>query len=100
MDLLAKRYASPCFLLNGVIQTGRLAEFVDELAIIRQEEEKEQKTWEFFLHKVYEGSYADFRDEMETNEKHKTMSEQTIETTVQHSFKILNGFNPEQGGGE
>ena len=98
MDLLAKRYASPCFILNGVIQTGRLSEFVDELAVIRQEEEKEQKTWEFFLHKVDEGSYADFRDEMETNEQHKAMSEKTIETTVQHSIDILNGFNPEKGG--
>lgn len=98
MDLLARRYASPCFLLNGVIQTGRLSEFVDELAMIRNEEENEQKSWEFFLHKVSEGSYADFREEMEINEKHKAMSEQTIETTVQHSLDILNGFDPEKGG--
>ena len=98
MDLLAKRYASPCFILNGVIQTGRFLEFVDELAEIRREEEKEQKSWEFFLHKVYEGSYSDFRDEMETNEKHQTMSDKTIETTVQHSMNILNGFDPTKGG--
>ena len=98
MDLLAKRYASPCFLLNGFIQTGRFAEFVDEFTETVAREENDTKNWEFFLHKVFDGSYADFVEEMKINEQHQTMSKRTIETTVQHSMNILNGFNPNEGG--
>ena len=98
MDLLAKRYASPCFFTNGFIQTGRFAEFVDEFAETVTKEENDRKNWEFFLHKVFDGSYAEFIEEMKINERHQTMSERTIETTVQHSMDILNGFNPEIGG--
>jgi hypothetical protein len=98
MDLLAKRYASPCFFINGFVQTGRFAEFVDDIMETTVKEENDTKNWEFFLHKVFDGSYADFIEEMKINEQHKTMSERTIETTVQHSMDILNGFNPTEGG--
>lgn len=98
MDLLAKRYADPCFLLNGVIRTGRLDEFVDELGAIRAEDEEERRNWDFFLHKVFDRSYAEFIEEMENDKKHQNMSDRTIETTVQNSLDILNGFNPEQRG--
>lgn len=98
MDLLAKRYASPCFIINGYLHTGRLDEFVDELLQITQTENEDQANWDFFLHKVFEGSYNDFLTEQRINKQNQTMSARTIETTVQHSMDILNNFNPEESG--
>jgi hypothetical protein len=98
MDLLSQRYASPCFLLNGMIQTGRLDEFVDDFIVTVRKEKEEQVNWEFYLHKVFDGSFSDFVDEIENNKKNQNMSERTIETTIQHSMDILNNFNPNRGG--
>lgn len=98
MDQLSKRYADPCFLLNGMIQTGRLDEFVDEFVLTVQQEKEDQFSWEFYLHKVFEGTFKDFVDEIETNKKNQNMSDRTIETTIQHSMDILNNFNPNKGG--
>ncbi len=98
MDLLSKRYANPCFLLNGMIQTGRLEEFVDNFVDTVHKEKEEQTNLEFYLHKVFEGTYNDFINEIETNRNNQNLSERTIETTIQHSMDILNRFNPEKGG--
>ena len=97
MDLLSKRYASPCFVLNGMIQTGRLLDFVDEILQITKSEEEDRVNWEFFLHKVFEGSFNDFLEEQRINRENQQMSARTIETTIQHTNKILNNFNPEGG---
>ena len=97
MDLLSQRYASPCFVLNGIIQTGRLLEFVDEIMRITKSEKEDQANWEFFLHKVFEGSFNDFLEEQRINKANQELSARTIETTIQHSNNILNNFNPEGG---
>lgn len=98
MDLLAKRYASPCFILDGIIQTGRLLEFVDEFLQITEQEKEDQVNWEFFLHKVFEGTFNDFIEEQKINKQNQNLSARTIETTIKHSNDILNNFNPEKGG--
>lgn len=105
MDLLSKRYASPCFFLNGMIQSGNFDEFVDDFIKTINEEtefetrEKEMRFhWEFFLQRVFDKSFKEYMDEIKNNEAHQNMSEGTIETTVQHSMDILNNFNPEKGG--
>lgn len=100
MDLLFKRYASPFLFVNGMIQTGQFADFVIDFIKTVNEETNERSMWEFFLHKVNEGSFADFKAEAENNSKNQNMSEEFIETTVSHSLKILNNFNPEKGGGD
>lgn len=98
MDLLSKRYADPCFFLNGMIQTGRLPEFVDNLIDRANKEEEDRVNWDFFLHKVFEGSYSDFVEELKNNKENQNLSADDIETTVQYSMDILNRFNPEKGG--
>ena len=81
-----------------MIQTGRLDEFVDDFIVTVRKEKEEQVNWEFYLHKVFDGSFSDFVDEIENNKKNQNMSERTIETTIQHSMDILNNFNPNRGG--
>lgn len=94
MDLLSKRYANPCFFMNGMIRSRRFCEFVDELIKTVNKEKEDEFNWDFYLHKVWEGTYQDFLENVETNKKNLTMTKRTIETTVQHSMNILNNFNP------
>ena len=97
MDWLFKRYANPFPFINGMISTGRFADFVDDFISTVQEEREEQVSWEFYLHKVMEGSFQDFRENMKNEKSHKEMSEKAIETAINDSVNILNNFNPERG---
>ena len=98
MDLLFKRYANPFPVVDGMIQTGRFSEFVRQIIEKENSEREEQTAWEFWLHKVWEGSFADFRSGMENDKKNKQMSEKTMETTIKDSMNILKNFNPEKRG--
>ena len=96
MDLLFKRYASPFLFLDGMLNCGRFFDFVCDFIKTINQEREEQNDWEFFLHKVWEGSFSEFKEDIENNKQNQGMSEGTIETTIQQSMQILNNFNPEQ----
>ncbi len=98
MDLLFKRYASPFIFLDGYIQTGRFCEFIDELGEIFSKEEEEQKLWEVYLHKIWDKSFVEFREQLETDRNNRNMSKGDFETTITHSMNILKNFNPEEKG--
>lgn len=83
-------------LLNEVIVAGRLSEFID-LVIKKREEERD---WEYYLHRIFDKSFNDFVNEMET----ETQTRQTfdVETTIQNSIDIANmdfNFIPDKEGG-
>jgi hypothetical protein len=96
MDLLFKRYANPFSLLDGYIQTSRFCEFIETFL----EQKVEDDRWEFYLHRVWDKSYTDFRDEMRRTQNAQSMSEADVEATVKQSMDILGNFNPEKGEGE
>lgn len=98
MDLLFKRYASPFLFVDGMIQTGRFYEFVVEFMKVTNEDLEEKYDWEFFVHKVYDKSYQEFKEEIRINKENQELSDHDIETTIQNSVNILNRFNPEEGG--
>lgn len=98
MDLLFKRYASPFLFIEQMMQTDRFSEFVSEFVHTLNEENEDQMDWEFYLHKIQEGSFKDFKDELENNEKNQNLTKETIEETVQDSLNILNNFSPEKKG--
>lgn len=105
MDLLYQRYASPFSFMEGMIQTGRFEEFVTEFVDVinkeRQEqfeEQKEQTMWELYLHRVFDKSYGEFKQQAKVEQDNKNMSESQIETTINMSRNILANFNPEKGG--
>ena len=100
MDLLFQRYASPFIFLDGMIRSGRFTEFVFEFVKTTNQDMEDKHQWEYFLHRVWDKSFQDFKEEIETNENNMNMNERTIETTIQHSINILNNFNPETQGGE
>ena len=94
MDQLYHRYADPFSFMDGMIRTGRFENFVIEFVQTVGKEKEEKADWEFYLHKVLEGSFAEFKKEMETDKENKEMSERTIETTVTNSLNILKNFKP------
>ena len=98
MDLLFKRYANPFPFMDGMIQTGRFTEFVRSFLEKTNSEREEQTMWEFYLHKVWEGSFTEFKDGVENDRKNQQMSEKTMETTIKDSMNILKNFNPTKGG--
>ena len=95
MDLLFKRYADPFSFLNGMIQTGRFCEFIRVFSEKVRDEREEQTRWEYFLHKVWDGSFAEFKESMENDKKNQELSEMDMETTVKNSMDILKNFKPE-----
>lgn len=94
MDLLFKRYASPFLFVDGMIQTYRFSEFVSEFIHAINAENEDKTNWEFFLHKVQEGSFKDFVDEMEETKQLQNVTAQSIESSVQQAMNILDNFNP------
>lgn len=98
MDLLYQRYASPFSFMDGMISTGRFTEFVEDFVKMVSKEKEDKLDWEYFLHKVYDMSFNEFKEEIKTNKENQEMSEQTIETTVKNSLDILKNFKPAEGG--
>lgn len=96
MDLLFTRYADPFSLLDGFIRTGRFCEFIDAFC----EQKAEDDRWQYFLHKVWDKSYTEFKEIVQTSQDLRGMSEADIETTVKESMQILGNFIPTQEEGE
>lgn len=99
MDRLFQRYADPFSFMNGMLWTGRFCEFVEQFVKTTMEEKEEARNWDFFLHRVFEGSYNDFCESMKTAQQNQSMNEREIETTLNESENILNHFNPETDRG-
>ncbi len=97
MDLLFQRYASPFLLIDGFVRVGHFEKFVFEFVETVRKEREEKANWEFFLHKVFDKSYRDFIDDMETDRATAEMTETEKETAVLNSLKILGDFNPTLG---
>ena len=91
MDLLFKRYASPFVLLDTLILTNSLSDYIDDLFTFINEEKEEQTKWEFFLHKVYNKSWKEFCDEIEISNETKDID---VGETVLKSKNILTNFTP------
>lgn len=96
MDLLFKRYADPFSFVDGMILAGRFCDFISDFIETVNQEMEEKYDWEFFVHKVFDKTYQEFKEEIRINKDNQNLSEQDIETTVNHSIEILNNFNPEK----
>ena len=87
MDLLFTRYASPFVLLDGLILTNSLNNFVYDFFDFINEE----RNWEFFLHKVYDKRWSDFVNEIEQSENQKPID---LGATLVKSKNMLSNFTP------
>ena len=73
-----------------------MCEFIHAVVEQKQEDEK----WEYFIHKVWDKSYAEFCSALQTSQDLQEMSDEDIEATVKKSMIILGNFNPEKEEGE
>ena len=92
MDLLFSRYASPFVLLDNFLLTNSLSDFIDDMFKLINEERKEKTQWEFFLHKVYDKSWKEFIDEINTSNEQKEID---LGATLTKSKNMLKNFTPE-----
>ena len=89
-DLLYKRYSNPLELLQQMLQTGQLEEFIEELVQIRNEEMQEDAMWQYYLHTVCrEMSFEDFMKRAKQPEEPETIEENRMVTIVKDSLDIL-----------
>ena len=93
MDLLFKRYASPFVLLDCLICTNSLSEFIDDLFKFINEEREEKTQWEFFLHKVYDKTWKEFIDSINTSNEQQEID---LGATLIKSKNMLKNFTPER----
>lgn len=82
-------------LLDGMIRTRRLTEFIQETMKIRNEELIDKTRWEYWLHKVFDMSFDDYMSRVGGNkETEEVLPAEALEATVRDSIGILKGFCP------
>lgn len=83
-------------LLNQMIRTSRLSDFVDELITIHNEETEEKTMWEFWCHKVFDMSYQEFFEKAKGTKPKESEkpSDEVLKETLMESKEILNSFCP------
>lgn len=86
MDLLFSKYASPYLLLDQIVEEQRLCEFLNEFANIKREEE----LVDVWKHKVFDKGFKEFKESLQP----KTSTKDGLETAINNSYKMLNGFVP------
>ena len=90
--MVFKRYADPFTLMDTMISCHRFKDFVIEFINKINEEKDEQTMWEYYLHKIFDQSFEEFRASVKaTNEK---TDESVVADTVTKSFGMLKGFIP------
>ena len=87
MDLLFKRYASPFVLLDNLIITNSLNNFVNDFFdFVREDNE-----WEFFLHKIYGKNWSEFSDSIKQSDNQEPID---LGATLTKSKNMLENFTP------
>nr|DAR36348.1 MAG TPA: hypothetical protein [Bacteriophage sp.] len=89
--MLFKRYANPFSFLDILICDGRLSDFISFVV----EEYANEYEWNFYLHKVFDKSFVDFKRQIDNS---SPPSKTSLKTTIQKSKNILQGFNPPDMG--
>lgn len=92
--MLFQRYASPMTILEKMVQSRRLSEFVREFVDIRNNELVEKTQWEFWLHRVFDMPFGEYLERSAVNAQTKTVNTVNLAQTINDSFSILNSFCP------
>ncbi len=78
-------------LMDGMIQTMRLSEFVDEFVTIYNDEKKDSMLWDIWLYRVHDKSYSEFLEAIGEGNKEQPTEQETADI-VRESKGILNSF--------
>lgn len=83
-------------LLDRMISSGRLEEFVDDFVCIYNEEQEDKTLWEIWLHRIFDKSFVEWKDSISGKEKAAPTPEE-LRSIAQDSMSILAGFAPMKG---
>lgn len=95
MDLLAQRYASPYLILDDFIRLRQLQEFIETIVTRIADEKTNDARWEYWLHKVYDMSFAEYVRKCEEPERNEQVDYAKIGGIINDSKKMLDGFIPD-----
>lgn len=80
--------------MNGMLAASRLAEFVEEVINIHNEEYKDKTLWDIWLHRVFDKSFTEFSQSLETNNA-AAPTDAEVADIVTETKNMLNHFSPE-----
>lgn len=78
-------------LLDGMIASRRLSEFVVQVIELYNEEKKDKMLWDIWLYRVHDKSYSDFVASVDGTGRAKPTDEETA-NIITESRGILEGF--------
>ena len=83
-------------ILDKMIQSRRLTEFVNEILKIRNEELIDQARWDVWLHKIFDMEFGEYLKRLnnEAPIEEEIPDDSVLEATVKESWGIINGFCP------
>lgn len=81
-------------LLEQMLQSGRLADFIDELGQLMWQEKADKQRWDFWLHRVDSMSFEEYVQLCEDSMKQPEGSG-NLETTIKYSYEMMENFHPE-----
>ena len=81
-------------LLQQMLQSGSLVEFIDELGQIMWQEKADKQRWDFWLHRVDSMSFEEYVQLCEDSMRQPEGSG-NLEATVKHSHEMMENFHPE-----
>ena len=82
-------------MLDNLIDTEQFNEWVEHFLNSAAKEKDDVMLWEFFLHKVQDKSFVEFKNELSVTTRSGAMDEAKKEEIIKSSSDILNNFNPE-----
>ena len=88
MDLLFSRYASPDALLNAIIEYRQFEHFITAMF----EAENDRIQWEYWLHRVYGKSFAEYREDIKERDRSYAMTDGQVAAQLKSARDILRGF--------
>jgi hypothetical protein len=94
--MLYRRYPSPMPLVTQMIRMHRFEEFVMQLVEMHNDEMEDKSMWEVWLHKIFDKSFAEFRDGI-TGKNTAAPTQEDIKSIAMDSMDILAGFVPDEG---
>lgn len=93
--MLFQRYSDPLTLVDKMIQSRRLNEFVIQFMKLRNKDVEDKTIWEMWLHKVFDKTFGEFKDSVSGYApEDDTPTEEELAETVRGSMMTLNNFVP------
>lgn len=83
-------------ILDKMIQSQRLTEFVQEVLKMRNEELLDEARWEVWLHKIFDMEFGEYLKRLNNGApiEEEIPDDSVLEATVKESWGIINGFCP------